>query len=101
MGHASDLKSAFDGALDEVKRTRDKGMTALDGTQAGPQLDELATELRAERARAVERGRVDREWFQRTLKWVVSWTPDSDLRLIAALGRIVRAQPIPTKDESG
>ena len=103
LTNASELESAFDFALDEVKRTKDKGMTTLAGAPAGPELDQLAKELRAERARAVELGRVDREWFQTTLKWVVSWIPDSDLKVIAALGRIVRAQPqpqIPTKKKS-
>lgn len=99
---ASELANAFDAALEEVKRTRDKGMTTLTGSPAGPELDQLASELSAERARAVERGRVDREWFQRTLKWVVSWIPEEDLKVIAALGRIVRAQPqITAKKESG
>jgi hypothetical protein len=93
LGKGSDLENAFDAALEEVKRTRDKGMTTLAGTAAGPQLDRLATELRTERVRALERGRVDREWFQKTLKWVVSWIPESDLKVIAALGRIARAQP--------
>ncbi|HUQ97916.1 MAG TPA: hypothetical protein VM166_00595 [Gemmatimonadaceae bacterium] len=102
MTKASELANAFDAALEEVKRTRDKGMTTLTGSPAGPELDQLASELSAERARAVERGRVDREWFQRTLKWVVSWIPEEDLKVIAALGRIVRAQPqITAKKESG
>jgi hypothetical protein len=87
------LEDAFDAALEEVKRTKDKGMTTLTGSPAAPELDRLANELQDERARALERGRVDREWFQQTLKWVVTWIPDSDLKVIAALGRIVRAQP--------
>jgi len=100
LAKALNLENAFDGALEEVKRARDKGMTTLAGTPAEPELDQLATELRAERARAVERGRVDREWFQKTLKWVVSWVPESDLKVIAALGRIVRAQSqIPSKKD--
>ena len=88
-----DLKAAFDSALEEVKRLQAKGMTTLAGASAETELEQLAAELRAERARAVERGRVDREWFEKTLKWVVSWVPESDLKVIAALGRIVRAQP--------
>ena len=93
MAKEADLASAFDAAIEEVKRTKDNGMTTLAGTPAGSQLDQLLSELRAEKARAAEQGRVDREWFQKTLKWVVSWLPESDLKVIAALGRIVRVQP--------
>jgi hypothetical protein len=98
LAKESTLGSAFDAALEDVKRTRDKGMTTLAGASAEPELDELANELRAEKVRAVERGKVDREWFQKTLKWVVSWVPESDLTVIAALGRIARVRPeIPTR----
>ena len=93
MAKEAELISAFDAAIEEVKRSRDNGMTTLAGASASPELDQLVTELRAEKARAAERGRVDREWFQKTLKWVVSWLPESDLKVIAALGRIVRVQP--------
>ena len=96
-----DLKNAFDSALEEVNRAQDKGMTTLAGASAQPELEELATELRAERDRAVERGGVDREWFQKTIKWVVSWVPESDLKVIAALGRIVRAQPQTLEEKPG
>ena len=93
MAKHADLIGAFDAAIEEVKRTKDNGMTTLAGASAGPELDQLITELRAEKARSAERGRVDREWFQKTLKWVVGWLPESDLKVIAALGRIVRVQP--------
>jgi hypothetical protein len=92
LGKGSHLEKAFDSALEEVKRTKAKGMTTLAGAPAEPELDQLVTELRAERERAVECGRVDREWFQTTLKWVVGWVPESDLTLIAALGRIARVR---------
>jgi hypothetical protein len=94
LGKGSDLENAFDAALEQVKRIEDKGMTTLAGAPAAPELERLAAELRAERAKAVERGRVDREWFQKTLKWVVSWVPESELTLIAALGRIARVSPV-------
>src|SRR4029079_10520637 len=53
----------------------------------------LAAELLAERERAVQRGSVDREWIQKTVRWMVEWVPDSDLTLIAAIGRIARLTP--------
>jgi hypothetical protein len=68
-------------------------MKTSGGTSARPQLKTLETELRRERAKALELGIVDREWFQKTVRWVVEWVPDTDLTLVAALGRIVRAVP--------
>jgi hypothetical protein len=68
-------------------------MRTSGGTSAQPQLETLETELRRNRAKALELGIVDREWFQRTVRWVVEWVPDTDLTLVAALGRIVRAVP--------
>ena len=99
MAKALNLENAFDAALEEVKRAQDKGMTTLAGASAKSELEQLAGELRAERVRAVGRGRVDRAWFEKTLKWVVSWVPESDLQVIAALGRIVRAQGHPSPRE--
>lgn len=93
MKEKSELGAAFDAAIDEVKRTGGKGITTLAGTPGVTEVNQLVTELQAERGRALDRGYVDREWFQKTLKWVVSWLPESDLTVIAALGRIVRVQP--------
>ncbi len=73
MGKISELESAFDAAIAEVQQ--------------------LGDELRVERAKAVERGAVDTEWFQKTVRRLVEWLPETDLTLIAALGRIVRSTP--------
>jgi hypothetical protein len=42
---------------------------------------------------ALVRGAVDREWFQRTVRDLVEWVPETELTLIAALGRIARTAP--------
>jgi hypothetical protein len=89
----SELESAFDAALTEVRKCKSAGMIAIDGNSAAAYLEKLSDELAAERVRAVECGTVDREWFQRTVRWLIQWVPESDLTLIAALGRIVRAGP--------
>ena len=68
-------------------------MKSSDGNSARPQLETLETELRRERTKALELGIVDREWLQKTIRSVVEWVPDTDLKLVAALGRIVRAVP--------
>ena len=90
------LAEAFDRAIDEVMKCKAVGMTSVDGSSAAKNLDRLEAELTAERARALERGSVDNRWFQTTIRWLVEWVPETDLTLIAALGRIVRAKP-PTK----
>jgi hypothetical protein len=51
----------------------------------------LATTVELESA--LERGAVDREWFQRTVRDLVEWVPETELTLIAALGRIARTAP--------
>ena len=86
-----ELEAAFDDAIARVEEARSIGMTTRFGETADAQLEKLALELRGERPRALQRGAVEREWFQRTIRWVVDWAPDDDLTLIAALGRIARA----------
>ena len=68
-------------------------MLAVGGEAAGPYLRKLEEELKLERVRAVARGSVDREWFQKTVRWLVEWVPETELTLVAALGRIARATP--------
>jgi len=87
------LAEAFDKAIDEVKKCKVGEMTCVDGSSAANNLDRLEAELTAERTRAIERGSVDKRWFQATIRWLVEWVPETDLTLIAALGGIARAKP--------
>jgi hypothetical protein len=89
----ADLQSAFDKALMLVRRSIASGMKASDGTSARPKLKQLEGELKDQRATALERGSVDRDWLQKTVRWVVEWVPDDELKLVAALGQIARAVP--------
>ena len=57
------------------------------------EVTKLEKELKKERALALERQTVDRDWLQKTVRWVVEWVPDTELALVAALGAIVRAAP--------
>ena len=93
LAKPADLESAFDKALTQVQRLIASGMEASDESSALPHLEKLEQELRAQRASSLERGSLDREWFQRTVRWVVEWVPDDELTLVAALGCIVRASP--------
>jgi hypothetical protein len=68
-------------------------MTCVDGSSAAGNLDQLERELVAAKEHAIRRGAVDNEWFQKTVRWLVEWVPETELTLIAALGRIVRANP--------
>jgi hypothetical protein len=90
---ASDLERAFDAALGRVAQSRSAGMTTIDGSPALPLLDRLEKELRTQRSDAIERGAIDREWFQRTVRWMDEWVPETEITLIAALGRIARVAP--------
>jgi hypothetical protein len=89
----ADLEVAFDTVLTLVERLIASGAKTSDGSSALPQLERLERELRAQRTSALERGTVDRDWFRKTVRWVVDWVPDDELTLVAALGRIVRAAP--------
>jgi hypothetical protein len=89
----SELERAFDAALARVAQSAAAGMTTIDGAPARPLLEKLKEQLEAERPVAVERGAVDREWFQRTVRWMDEWVPETEITLIAALGRIARAAP--------
>jgi hypothetical protein len=91
----AELESAFDKALTQVRRSIASGMKTSDGSSAQPRLEQLERELKEQRTTALDQGKVDREWFQKTVRWVVEWVPDDELTLVAALGRIVRAAPPP------
>ena len=91
MGEPDNLEVAFDAALRLVQRSIASGAKTSDGSSALPQLEKLELELNTQRASALERGKVDRDWFRKTVRWVVEWVPDDELTLVAALGRIVRA----------
>lgn len=93
MAKPADLEVAFDTALTLVERLIASGAKTSEGSSALLQLERLERELRAQRTSALERGNVDRDWFRKTVRWVVEWVPDDDLTLVAALGRIVRAAP--------
>jgi hypothetical protein len=87
------MEVAFNAALTHVQRSLAAGLKTMDGESARPQLERLERELRVQRDKALERGSVDRDWFQKTVRWVTEWVPDTEITLIAALGRIVRVVP--------
>jgi hypothetical protein len=93
MAHNSDLNDAFEAALAATRRERSAGMTCADGSSAEANLNQLERELVEEQGRALQHGVVDKDWFQKTVRWVVEWVPETELTLIAALGRIIRAKP--------
>jgi hypothetical protein len=88
---ASDLTAAFDAALSLVQRSIATGMTTIDGAAAREHLARLQQQLVVERQRATECGSLDGAWLQSTVRWVTEWAPDSEISIIAALGRIARA----------
>jgi hypothetical protein len=93
LSTTSELESAFDAAIAQAQKSIKAGMKAVAGEPARPYLEQLLEELKLERARAVRRGAVDREWFQTTVRGVVEWLPETEMTLIAVFGRIARAAP--------
>jgi hypothetical protein len=91
---AQDLKVAFDAALTHVERSLVTDLKTVNGHSARAELEKLERELRIQRDQTLDRGTVDKEWFQRTLRWVTEWVPDTEIMLIAALGRIARANTL-------
>jgi hypothetical protein len=89
----TELSNAFATAIAATRDELSKGMSCRDGSSAEANLQHLEQELRAEQARALVTGAVDKKWFQQTLRWLVDWVPESELTLIAALGRIARVKP--------
>lgn len=87
-----ELRNAFDAAIKATTKCRAAGMKCLDDSSAAENLQKLEEELVAERERALSRGSVDKEWFQKTVRWLVEWVPETELTLIAALGRVARAK---------
>jgi hypothetical protein len=87
------LNEAFDAAIESVRNCRASEMACVDGSSPERNLNRLEQELVEERTRAMQRGSVDKDWFQKTVRWVVEWAPENDLTLIAALGGIARARP--------
>lgn len=96
MTDKPELAEAFDDALGAVRNCRASEMTCVDGSSAERNLVRLEKELSDERTRAMARGSVDKDWFQKTVRWLVEWAPENDLTLIAALGGIARAKPSTT-----
>jgi hypothetical protein len=93
LAATAELGAAFDAAIAHVRKCSEAGMKAAGGEEAGPYLEKLEQELKLERSRALDRGAVDREWFKKTTRWLVEWVPETELMLIAALGRIARVRP--------
>jgi len=86
-----DLAAAFDAALRQVDTALASDLRTPAGDPARPQLERLRADLERERAAALARGSADPAWVRAVVRSVVSWTPDTEVSLIAALGQIARA----------
>jgi hypothetical protein len=89
-----ELEQAFDTALAQVEQLLRAGMKTGKGASARPHLEELQRELKRERENALEHQTIDRQWLQKTVRWVVEWASETDITLVAALGRIARARAL-------
>lgn len=92
MPDKADLLAALDAALRAVDRAIAGGMRTRTGEPARPALETLRVELVTARQAAMARDRAaDRDWVSEAIRAVAEWTPEDDVELIAALGRIARA----------
>lgn len=91
MPHAPDLMTAFADALRKVERALAADMRTRGGEPARPRLERLRDELLAARDGAVAGTPVDAAWVGLVVRDVAGWAPESDVELIAGLGRIARA----------
>lgn len=82
---------AFTAALDAVATARRAGLRTGDGASAEPELERLRAALVAERDAAVARGTVDRAAIGAMVRDVARWYPESQVKLIVALGAIASA----------
>ena len=95
MAKTSDLEQAFDAALRQVRRSIDRGLMTRGGASADALLRKLQSELEMQRRQAIKTGVVDRVWFQETLRSIDEWLPETEIMLIAVLGRIARSAAPP------
>jgi len=95
VAKGADLESAFDAAIAQTQKCIETGMMTARGEEARSLLEKLEQELERQRERAVDFGTIDHDWFRQTIRSLVEWLPETELTLIAALGRIVRATPAP------
>lgn len=83
--------TAFADALRKVERAIASEMRTRAGEPARPRLEQLREELLAARDGAASGTPVDGAWVGRTVREVAGWAPESDVDLLAGLGRIARA----------
>ena len=95
MAETSNLGAAFDAALKQVDQALAADLRTQGGASARAELTRLRSELESERTAALQRGAVDPEWVRRVVREVAAWTQETELSLIAALGRIARASAQP------
>ena len=82
---------ALDAALDVVERAERRGLRTRDDAPAAAELARLRRGLAAERDRVRNGGAADVAALGTLVRDVAGWTPESEIRLLAALGAVVQA----------
>lgn len=82
---------ALDAALDVVERAERRGLRTRDDVPAAGELTRLRQALAAERDRVRNGGEADVHALGALVRDVAGWTPESEIRLLAALGAVVQA----------
>lgn len=82
---------ALDAALDVVERAERRGLRTRDDAPADPELARLRQGLATERDRVRNGGAADVAALGALVRDVAGWTPETEIRLLAALGAVVQA----------
>lgn len=82
---------ALDAALEVVDRAERRGMRTRDDAPAGPELARLREGLARQRDRVRHGEPADTEALGALVRDVAAWTPDAELKLLAALGAVAQA----------
>lgn len=82
---------AIDAALDVVERAERRRLHTRDDVPAIAELARLRQGLAAERDRVRNGGNPDLDALGALVRDVAEWTPESEIRLLAALGAVVQA----------
>ncbi|HEU5175545.1 MAG TPA: hypothetical protein VFT96_12370 [Gemmatimonadaceae bacterium] len=82
---------AIDAALDVVERAERRGLHTRDDVPAAAELARLRQGLAEERDRVRNGGDADVDALGALVRDVAGWTPEGEIRLLAALGAVVQA----------
>lgn len=96
MTSTPDLLRTLDAALDVIERAGRRGLRTRNDEPATQELDRLRLAMAAERERVRNGEPADVARLGDIIRDVAAWTPDSEVKLLAALGAVAQAARQPS-----